>query len=85
MLGYKIYQTHTEIRGRIYLRVRRAFRQARKHLKEVLAKKCLSYNGYLVNTNSKRMQRKLKTANILQRCKELARHESKIFSKATTG
>lgn len=82
MLGYKIYRTHTEIRGRTYLRVRRAFRRARKRLTEALAKKCLSYNGYLIHTNSKRMQRKLKTAEILQKSKELIKHEGKIFTAA---
>lgn len=85
MLGYKIYRTHTEIRGRTYLRVRRAFRRAQKHLTEVIAKKCLSYNGYLKHTDSKRMQRKLKTAEILQRCKELTKNESKIYFATATG
>ena len=85
MLGYKIYRTHTEIRGRTYLRVRRAFRRAGKRLTEALAKKCLSYNGYLIHTNSKRMQRKLKTAEILQKSKELIKHESKIFTAAVAG
>ena len=85
MLGYKIYRTHAEIRGRTYLRVRRAFRRARKCLTEVLARKCLSYNGYLIHTNSKRMQRKLKTTETLQRCKELIKYESKIFTAATAG
>lgn len=85
MLGYKIYRTHAEIRGRTYLRVRRAFRRARKCLTEVLARKCLSYNGYLIHTNSKRMQRKLKTTETLQRCKELIKYESKILTAATTG
>ena len=85
MLGYKIYRTHTEIRGRTYLRVRRAFRRARKCLTEVVAKKCLSYNGYLKHADSRRMQRKLKTAEILQRCKELMKNESKIYITAASG
>ena len=85
MLGYKIYRTHTEIRGRTYLRVRRAFRRVSRCLTEVLARKCLSYNGYLKHTNSKRMQKKLKTAEILQRCKELMKNESKIYITATSG
>ena len=85
MLGYKIYRTHTEIRGRTYLRVRRAFHRASRCLTEVLARKCLSYNGYLKHTNSKRMQKKLKTAEILQRCKELMKNESKIYITAASG
>ena len=84
MLGYKIYRTHTEIRGRTYLRVRRAFRRAQKHLTEVIAKKCLSYNGYLKHTNSRRIQRKLKTEEILQRCKELIKNEGKIYFATVT-
>lgn len=85
MLGFKIYRTHTEIRGRTFLRVRRSFRRARKRLTEVLAKKCLSYNGYLKHTDSKRMQKKLKTAEIIQRCKELMKNESKIYGTTAVG
>ena len=85
MMGFKIYRTHTEIRGRIFLRVRRSFRRANKCLTEVIAKKCLSYNGYLKHTNSMRMQKKLKTSEILQRCKELMKNESKIYITAASG
>lgn len=85
MLGFKIYRTHTEIRGRTFLRVRRSFRRARKRLTEGVAKKCLSYNGYLKHTNSMRMQKKLKTSEILQRCKELMKNESKIYITAASG
>ena len=85
MLGYKIYRTHTEIRGRTYIRVRRAFRRARKCLTEAVAKKCLSYNGYLKHTNSMRMQKKLKISEILQRCKELMKNEGKIYFATATG
>lgn len=85
MLGFKISQTHTEIRGRTFLRVRRAFRKAAKRITRVLAKKCLSYLGYLKHTNSKRLQKKLKAIEILQKCKEVTRHESKIFGEAAAG
>ena len=85
MLGFKIYRTHTEIRGRTFLRVRRAFRRANKCLTEVIAKKCLSYNGYLKHTNSMRMQKKLKTSEILQRCKELIKNAGKIYFATATG
>ena len=65
--------------------LRNAFRRARRNLTEVIAKKCLSYNGYLKHTNSGRIQRKLKTVEILQRCKELIKNESKIYGTAATG
>lgn len=84
MLGYKIYRTHTEIRGRTYLRVRRSFRRARKNITLRIAKKCLSYYGYLKHTNSKRFQRKWKVRRTIKKCKGVIRNESKIFSAAVT-
>lgn len=85
MLGYKIYRTHTEIRGRTYLRVRRSFRRARKNITLRIAKKCLSYYGYLKHTNSKRFQRKWKVRRTIKKCKGVIRNESKIFAPAATG
>lgn len=85
ILGFKIFRTHTEIRGRTFLRIRRAFRKAAKHMTRAIAKKCLSYFGYLKHTNSKKLQRKLKATEILQKCKEVTKHESKIFGKAAAG
>lgn len=85
MLGYKIYRTHTEIRGRTYLRVRRAFRRASRCLTEVLARKCLSYYGYLKHTNSRRFQRKWKVRRTIKKCKGVIRNESKIYRTAAAG
>lgn len=85
MMGYKIYRTHTEIRGRIFLRVRRSFRRARKRITLRTAKKCISYYGYLKHTNSKRIIRKWKVRQTIKRCKEMIRNESKIFTTAAAG
>lgn len=82
MLGFKIYRTHTEIRGRTFLRVRRSFRRARKCLTEGVARKCLSYYGYLKHTNSKRFQRKWKVRRTIKKCKGVIRNESKICRTA---
>lgn len=84
MLGFKIYRTHTEIRGRIFLRVRRCFRRARDNLTLRIAKKCISYYGYLKHTDSKRIQRKWKVRKIIKKCKGVIRNESKIFAPAAT-
>lgn len=84
MLGFKIYRTHTEIRGRIFLRVRRCFRRARDNLTLRIAKKCISYYGYLKHTDSKRIQRKWKVRKIIKKCKGVIRNESKIFAAAAT-
>lgn len=85
MLGYKIYRTHTEIRGRTFLRVRRSFRRARKRLTEGVARKCLSYYGYLKHTNSRRFQRKWKVRRTIKKCKGVIRNESKIYRTAAAG
>ena len=85
MLGFKIYRTHTEIRGRTFLRVRRSFRRARKRLTEGVARKCLSYYGYLKYTNSRRFQRKWKVRRTIKKCKGVIRNESKIYGTAATG
>ena len=85
MMGFKIYRTHTVIRGRIFLRVRRSFRIARKHVTIRAAKKCISYYGYLKHTNSKRIIRKWKARNVIKKCKEVIRNESKIYAAAVTG
>lgn len=82
MMGFKIYRTHTEIRGRIFLCVRRSFRIARKHVTIRAAKKCISYYGYLKHTNSKRIIRKWKARNVIKKCKEVIRNESKILRTA---
>ena len=85
MLGFKIYRTHTEIRGRTFLRVRRSFRRARKRLTEGVARKCLSYYGYLKHTNSRRFQRKWKVRRTIKKCKGVIRNESKIYRTAAAG
>lgn len=86
MMGFKIYRTHTEIRGRIFLRVRRSFRRAGKELTLRISKKCLSYYGYLKHTNSRKIERKWKVKPILKKCKGvIRRNESKIFTTAAAG
>ena len=86
MMGFKIYRTHAEIRGRIFLRVRRSFRRARKELGLRIAKKCLSYYGYLKHTNSRKIERKWKVKSILKKCKGvIRRNESKIFTATVAG
>lgn len=86
MMGFKIYRTYIEIRGRIFLRVRRSFRMARKELTLRIAKKCLSYYGFLKHTNSRTIERKWKVKFILKKCKGvIRRNESKIFTTTVAG
>lgn len=86
MMGFKIYRTHTEIRGRIFLRVRRSFRMARKRLTFRIAEKCISYYGYLKHTDSRKIQKKWNVNKIIKKCKGvIRRNESKIFTSTATG
>lgn len=86
MMGFKIYRTHVEIRGRIFLRVRRSFRRARKRLTFRTAKKCISYYGYLKHTDSRKIQKKWNVNKIIKKCKGvIRRNESKIFTAAIAG
>ena len=86
MMGFKIYRTHVGIRGRIFLRVRRSFRRSMKRLTLRIAKKCLSYYGYLKHTNSRKIERKWKVKSILKKCKGvIRRNESKIFTATVAG
>ena len=85
MMGFKIYRTHVEIRGRIFLRVRRSFRRARKRLTFRTAKKCISYYGYLKHTDSRKIQKKWKVNKIIKKCKEVIKNESKIYRTAAAG
>lgn len=85
MMGFKIYRTHTEIRGRIFLRVRRSFRRARKQITFRIAKKCISYYGYIKHTDSRRIQKKWNVNKIIKKCKGvIRRNESKIYAAAAT-
>ena len=85
MMGYRIYRTHTEIRKRIFLRARRAFRKARKGPSRAIAEKCISYYGYIKHTDSRRIERKWKARKIIRKCKGVIRNESKIYRTAAAG
>lgn len=85
MMGYKIYRTHTEIRGRIFLRIRRVYHKTRSGITPRIAKKCLSYYGYLKHTDSRRIERKWEVKKIVRKCKEVIRNESKIYKPAAAG
>lgn len=82
MLGFKIFRTHTEIRGRIFLRIRRAFRKAKRCITIRTAKKCISYFGFIKNSNSQRISKRWKVLQTIKKCKETIRNESKVFRTA---
>lgn len=92
MMGYRIYRFHMTIRRRIFRRIRKAYCKCltrirkRKKVSLPLARKCMSYYGYIKNTNSFKIMSKYKVQIILRICKRrIGEHESKIFRAATAG
>lgn len=85
MMGYKICHDRCIIRGRIFIRARRAFLKARKRMTVKMAKKCVSYYGYLKHTNSGRIIQRWKVRRTIRLCKEVVRNAGKIYSAAAAG
>lgn len=90
MMGVRIYRHHTTIRRRVFLRVRRAYKTAQKCIKIKssiplwLARRCIAYYGILKNTDSYKIREKYNVRNIIKKCKEVIRNESKILRTAAT-
>ena len=85
MLGFRVYRTHVEIRKSIFIRVRRAYKKIRKAPTVRIARKCISYYGYLKYSNSRRIEKRWKVKSAIKKCKGVIRGESKIFQPATVG
>lgn len=85
MLGFRTYRTHVEIRKSIFIRVRRAYKKIRKAPTVRIARKCISYYGYLKYSNSRRIEKRWKVKSAIKKCKGVIRGESKIFQPATAG
>lgn len=85
MLGFRVYRTHVAIRKPIFIRVRRAYKKIRKAPTVRIARKCISYYGYLKYSNSRRIEKRWKVKSAIKKCKGVIRGESKIFQPATAG
>ena len=85
MLGFRVYRTHVEIRKSIFIRVRRAYKKIRKAPTVRIARKCISYYGYLKYSNSRRIEKRWKVKSAIKKCKGVIRGESKIFQPTTAG
>lgn len=88
MMGARIYRGHATIRRRVFLRVRRAYKRALRRIKErrgipiTLARRCASYYGALINTNSFKLRKRLRVPLVIKICKEVISHESKVLAAA---
>lgn len=88
MMGYRIYQHKMTVRRRNFRRIRRAYKKAlkcyetHKPIPFKLAKRCISFYGFLKNTNSKHIRKKWKVKKIMKICKGvIRREESKIYTE----
>lgn len=88
IMGVRIYRQHTTIRRRVFLRVRRAYKNALALIKQSknvplwLARKCMSYKGILDNTESHNIKKKYNTNKTIRICKGVISRESKIRLRA---
>lgn len=93
MMGYVMYRDHTVIRAKTFLKARRAYIKAwrciksGKQLPQCLARRCMSYNGFIKHTNSKHFVKKyhIDDINVVLR-KEISTYDkSKISAKTKNG
>lgn len=89
MMGVRTFRKHSTIRDYVFLRIRRAYKSALKRIRSKqpvplpLARRCVSYNGILMQTNSFGLRKRLRAALVMKICKGVISHESKILAAAT--
>lgn len=92
MMGFRVYRWHITIRRRVFKRIRRCYMRVWKMIKThkkiplLYARRCISYNGQIKNSNSYKFKKKYHINEILTICKKVVRYsdKSKICIKATT-
>lgn len=90
MMGFRIYRWHTTIRRRVFIRIRKAYMRTLKCIKThktilvSLARKCLSYYGYIKHTDSFKFKKCYNVYEIVKCCKKVVSNESKIRCKAAS-
>lgn len=81
MMGYKIYRDHTEIRKRIYKKIRKVFLKYKEDSIMTVddARKIVSYYGYIKHSNSKNLKKKYNIEKTLKLAKERLKNESNLY------
>lgn len=83
IMGFRIYKTHITIRRRVFLRIRRAYKRARKYRNSVrLARKCNSYKGHILHTDSLKFAKRYHVYDSARRARRLISNASKIRQRA---
>lgn len=72
MMGYKISRTHTTIRKRNWKRIRRLlirYKNSKRNMNEEVARKLISYNGMIRNSDSETIKKKYNVVKTINRAK----------------
>lgn len=84
-MGFRVYRDHTTIRKRVFVRVRRSFKKAWKRKEEMgwcIARKCISYWGYIKNTNAYKLMRKYNMQRAFNKVMEVNRVACGFYARA---
>lgn len=87
MGGYVIHRTHTTIRARVFLRARRQWLRGWKELQETgtlhlyRAQKIIAYNGFLEQSDSRKIRIKYRTTTLLEKSKEVVSFYGRLDSR----
>lgn len=83
IMGFRVYRLFITIRERVFFRIRKTLVtimcmiKTHRHIPVSLARKCLSYNGEIVNSNSLRFAKKYHADKIVNICKREVSNEQK--------
>ena len=83
MMGARIYRDHATIRRRVFIRIRRNFRQVKRqidtHQKVPTgsARKCIAYYGTLIHTDSFKLMKKLRVRRSVNICRRIISNDAK--------
>lgn len=92
MMGYRIYRWHVTIRRRVFKKIRRLYIRIYKWLKThkyipiSQARRCISYNGEIKNSDSFKFKKKYHANDVFRICKKVVKNydKSKIYNRTAT-
>ena len=83
IMGYRVYRWHVTIRRRVFKRIRRVYIRVyrwiktHKYIPISQARRCISYNGEIKNSDSYRLKKKYHTQQVFRICKKAVRNYDK--------
>lgn len=85
VMGFKFYKNKTTIRKRVFAKIRRLFLRLRrrKFISLSLARRAVSYFGFIKHTNSFILYQKYKISTLIKSCKGAISYASRISIHST--